>query len=75
MPTRTIRTIIQAQLQGCRELAAMQMYNRRRCPVYRGRYLDKEFLIPVLPERHKRDAWPVVPTILLPGMSIYNERS
>lgn len=75
LPTRTIRTIIQAQLQGCRELITMQVYNRQRCPVYRGRYQGKEFLIPVLHDRRKKDAWSVVPTILLPGMTIYDERS
>lgn len=74
LPTRTIRAIIQAQLQCCRELVAMQVYNRQRCPVCRGRFQGKEFLIPVLRDKHKRDAWPVVPTILLPGMVIYNKR-
>lgn len=68
LPTRTIRTIIQAALQDNRQQVDVQVFNRRLCPVYRARYRDVEYLIPVVYPEGKTDAWPAVPTILLPGM-------
>lgn len=70
LPTKTIRTIIMAALQDQRQTVAVQMYNKRPCPVYSAKYLSVEYLIPVIHERKKKDGWPVVPTILLPDMDI-----
>jgi len=74
LPTRTIRVIIQAALQGCRQLVGYQIYDRQRCPVYKAQFRDKEYLIPVRIEKRKVNAWAVVPTILSPGMRIYTGR-
>jgi len=68
LPTRTIRTIIQTALQDNRQQVDVQVYNRRLCPVYRAKYQDIEYLIPVIYPEDKVNAWPVVPTVLLPGM-------
>ena len=81
LPTRTIRTIIQAALQDNRQQVMVQAWNRRSCPVYKAQYRDKEYWIPVLrqdrAEKPEGEVWPVVPTILLPEMetNIYKERS
>ena len=81
LPTRTIRTIIQAALQDNRQRVMVQAWNKQPCPIYRAQYLDKEYLIPVIrqdrAEKPAGDLWPVVPTILLPGMevNIYKEKS
>lgn len=74
LPTRTIRVIIQAALQGCRVLVGYQIYDHQRCPVYRAQYQGTEYLIPVRIEKRKKNAWAVVPTILAPGMRIYTGR-
>ncbi len=77
LPTKTIRAIIMAALQDNRQKVAVQMYNRRPCPIYSAKYRDVEYLIPVIHEVKKKDGWPVVPTILLPGMNtntIYERR-
>lgn len=78
LPTKTIRIIIQAALQDNRQQVGVQIFNHRPCPVFKSRYLDKEYLIPVLPEEKKvnGELWPVVPTVLLPGMEtkIFKER-
>lgn len=68
LPTKTIRTIIMAALQDNRQIVEVQRFNHQECPVYRAKYLSVDYLIPVLREGRKKDAWPVVPTILLPGM-------
>ncbi len=67
LPTRTIRTIIQAALQDSRQPVMVQVFNHRPCPVYRARYRDIDYLIPVQEDRSgkKGNVWPVVPTILL----------
>jgi len=78
LPTRTIRTIIQATLQDNKQPVRVQIFNRLPCPIYSARYRDIEYLIPVIHESRKTDAWPVVPTILLPWMKtnpIIYERS
>jgi hypothetical protein len=78
LPAKTIRTVIQAALQDNKQTVGVQWFNRQRCPVFRARYLNIDYLIPVLKEGRKRqDTWPVVPTILLPGMTTneYTERS
>ena len=78
LPTKTIRIIIQAALQDNRQVVEVQNYNHRQCPVFRAKYLEKVYLIPVIYEERKKNAWPVVPTILLPGMrmnQILYERS
>ncbi|MEG3071000.1 MAG: hypothetical protein RQM92_09500 [Candidatus Syntrophopropionicum ammoniitolerans] len=75
LPTRVIRVIIQIALQHSgKQLVGYQVYNRRKCPVYKAQYRDKEYLIPVIAERKKANAWPVVLTILKPDMRIYTER-
>ena len=69
LSTRTVRTIIQAALQDNQQIVDVQRFNRQECPIFRAQYRDVSYLIPVLRDQHKiRDAWPVVPTILLPGM-------
>ena len=78
LSTRTVRAIIQAALQGSQQIVVVQRFNRQECPVFKARYRDVEYLIPVLRDQFKiKDAWPVVPTILLPGMetnTIYERR-
>lgn len=74
LPTKTVRIIIQAALQDAKQDRIMQMYNHRPCPIYRARYRDVEYLIPVTSERKKKDGWPAVTTILLPGMKTYEWR-
>ena len=80
LPTKTIRIIIQAALQDNHQQVLVQTWNKRPCPVYRAQYLDKEYLIPVIhqekEDKPKGEIWPVVPTILLPGMetNIFKER-
>lgn len=81
LPTKTIRIIIQAALQDTRQQVMVQYWNKHPCPVYRAQYLDKEFWIPVVyqekQDKPEGEIWPVVPTILLPGMetNVYKERS
>ncbi len=81
LPTRTIRTIIQAALQDNYQQVMVQAWNKRPRPVYRAQYMDKEYWIPVIQqdrtEKSAGELWPVVPTILLPGMeaNIYKERN
>lgn len=77
LPTRTVRIIIQAALQDNRQVVEIQGYNHSLQPVFRAKYAGVEYLIPVLEETRKKDAWPVVPTILLSGMETYKiyERS
>lgn len=70
LPDKTARVIVQAALQDNRQVVQVQNYNRRQCPIFKAQYLDKEYIIPVIFEQRKKDAWPVVPTILLPGMRI-----
>lgn len=78
LPTKTIRTIIMAALQDNRQQVAVQIYNRKPCPIYHAQYLDVKYLIPVIHEEKKKDGWPVVPTILESGMDanpiIYERR-
>lgn len=70
LPTLTIRTIIQAALQDNRQVVEVQRYNHQKCPIFKARYQSVDYLIPVFKERRKRgEVWPVVPTILLPGMA------
>lgn len=70
LPTKIIRTIIQASLQDNRQQVGVQIFNHQPCPVFRAKYRDVEYLIPVLPKDEEKygNTWPVVPTILLPGM-------
>lgn len=77
LPTLTIRTLVQAALQDSKQAVGVQCFNRQSCPVFRAKYLNVEYLIPVLKEMKKADGWPVVPTILLPGMATneFAERS
>lgn len=81
LPTKTIRIIIQAALQDNRQQVMVQSWNKQPCPVYRAQYQDKEFLIPVVYQKKGDkpvgELWPVVPTVLLPGMgtNVYSERS
>lgn len=77
LPTRKIRTIIQAALQDNRQRVFVQNWNKKQCPIYRAKYQSTEFLIPVLPrDKPRGDVWPVVPTILLPNMrtNVFKER-
>ena len=69
LPTKTIRSIIQAALQDNRQTVIIQNWNKRQCPVFRARYRDIEYFIPVVNDS-KEDAWPAVPTILLSEMEI-----
>lgn len=71
LPTRTVRIIIQAALQDNHQVVGVQIYNKRKCPLFRANFAGIEYIIPVMADRKKTDAWPVVPTILLPGMKTY----
>lgn len=78
LPTRKVRAIIQAALQDNRQKVLVGIYDHQPHPIYRARFCDVEYLVPAIKERRKKDGWPVVLTILLPGMSlgtIIGERS
>ncbi len=70
LPTREIREIIQAALQGEREPVGLGFYNHRPAKAYEVEYRGVRYVIPVIEERRKADAWPVVPTILGPEMGV-----
>jgi len=73
VPTRIVRLTIQAALQGYKNLIGYHIYDHQKCLVYKARYQEVEYYIPVMVEKHKTDAWKVVPTILSPKMRIYNK--
>jgi hypothetical protein len=75
LPDRSIITLINAAVQDNRQVVGVQIYNKQRRPVFRARYRDVEYLIPLARRRDRE--WPYVPTILLPGMKthILYERS
>jgi hypothetical protein len=73
LSTFTIRTIIQAALQDIYQPVIIHRFNKQECPVYRARYRNIEYFIPVLRENIKKDAWPAVPTILTSDMEIENK--
>lgn len=80
LPTKVIRTIIQAALQDNNQQIVVQVFDHKPCPVFKAKYLDIEYLIPVIPKdkRKQENTWPVVPTILLPNMrtgKLISERS
>ena len=75
LPTRIIRIVIQAALQDSQQQVSTEMYNHKPCPVYRAKYLDIEYFIPVIHERYKQNAWPVVPTILTSDMELVRKRT
>lgn len=66
LPAKTVIILIQAAVQDCRQVVGVQIYNKQRRPVFRAKYQDKEYLIPVARRRDRE--WPYIPTILLPGM-------
>ncbi len=70
LPTRVIRSLIMAALQNTRQIVQTQTFNKQLCPVFRAKYRNVDYLIPVIQDNEKTDAWPTVPTILLPGMNI-----
>ena len=70
LPAFKIILLIQAALQDNRPIG-VQVYNHKSCPVYKAKYRDKEYLMPVC---HNDREWPQVPTILLSGMKIYGKR-
>lgn len=70
LPAFKVIILIQAALQGNHPIG-MQIYNHKPCPVYKAKYRDKEYLMPVC---HNDREWPQVPTILFPGMKIYGIR-
>jgi hypothetical protein len=75
LPAAQAINLIQAALQDNRQVVGVQIYNKQRRPVFRARYREVEYLIPVARRRDRE--WPYVPTILLPGMRthILHERS
>lgn len=78
LPEETIRVIIQATLQDQKQKVMVQIYDHEPSPIYKAKYMDIEYLIPVQRDRKKINAWPVVPTILLSWMRtgrIIGERS
>jgi hypothetical protein len=78
LPDKTIRTIIQATMQDQKQRVTVQVYDHDPCPIYKAKYRGIEYLIPVQRDKKKTNAWPVVPTILLPWMRtgrIIGERS
>ena|GEM_PF-1887160 len=74
LSTRKIRVIIQSSLQRCKQFVGYQVYDRQQVPVYSAQYKGIEYLIVVRKEKKKKNAWLVVPTILVPGMKIYTGR-
>ena len=48
LPTRTVRTIIQAALQDNRQEVMVQSWNNRPCPVYKAQFMEQEYWIPVI---------------------------
>lgn len=72
LPTKTIRTIILSQLQDNEQEVHIHIYNHKPCPIYKAKFRDVVYFIPVIHEKKKKDSWPVVPTILLPGMKLYS---
>ena len=71
LPASKVIIIVQAVLQGIPLIAGVQRFNHQSCYVYKARYRDKEYLIPVFQNGKE---WPSVPTVLLPGMKIYGKR-
>lgn len=71
LPTRAIRTIIMAALQGYQE-AIITGYNKTTPSrfAHKAQYQGIEYYIITQREMYKQDAWPVVKTILLSGMDI-----
>lgn len=70
LPAAQVIRLIQAALQDNRQMAGVQVYNKERCPVFRARYRDVEYMIPIA-QQGKGRQWPYVPTVLLPDMRIY----
>lgn len=69
LPAAQVINLIQAALQDNRQVVGVQIFNKQRRPVFRARYRDKEYFIPLA--RRREGDWPYVPTILLPGMKTY----
>lgn len=64
-----VRTIILSALQDRHQQVLITVWDGDICPVFRARYRNIEYLIPVCKERKKnQNPAPVVRTILLPGM-------
>lgn len=78
LPTSVIRILIWKTLQDNSRNILVQNWNKKQCPIYRATYKDIEYYIPVIYERIKMNAWPVVPTILLSDMEtnfLYEKRN
>ncbi len=71
LSTKQVRDIILTELQK-EDLVTYERYNHKIQPIYRGEYQGIAFYIPVQHEVKKKNAWDVVPTILLPGMKTYS---
>lgn len=69
LPAAKIISLVQAALQDNRQVVGVQVYNKQRRPVFRAKYRDVEYLIPIA--KRKNQEWPYVPTILLPGMRTF----
>lgn len=74
IPTIEVRAIILTELQK-KKIVDYERYNHKIQPVYEGEYNGIKFQMPVQDDKkHKQgEVWQVVPTILLPGMKIYNK--
>lgn len=74
LPTKTVRTLIQAALQDPAQEAVITGYNKGVPArfIYRARYKDKEYRIVVQREMRKQRAWPVVKTVLASEMEVAN---
>ena len=70
LPAKTIIIIVQAALQDNHQPIIVQVFNHKPTPVFRARYQDIEYLIPVTPKSRHKDGWPEVPTILKPCMRL-----
>lgn len=78
LPTRLIRTIIQAALQDNRQVVGVQTWDKNPCMIYKAQFRDTKYMIAVQKDLLKSgDTWPVVRTILAAGMEtkIRYERS
>jgi hypothetical protein len=69
LPAAKVFNLIQAALQDNRQVVGVQIYNKQRRPVFRARYREVEYLIPIARRRDRE--WPYVPTILLSEMRSY----
>lgn len=72
LSTKQVRDTILSELQK-EDLVTYERYNHKIQPIFKGEYRGKVFYIPVHHEVKKKDAWDVVPTILLPRMKIYSQ--